>query len=149
MSNYKHGHGKHDEQSPTYVSWYAMKRRCDNPNHDAYKFYGAVGITYDPRWNIFENFLADMGERPYGRTLDRIDGTLNYYKENCRWATKREQVVHTKGVILTPADVEKIKYSLENKDQSVSVRRWARNLAPYFGVSDNTIRAIANGRLWK
>ena len=66
-----------------------MKQRCSRPNHDKYYMYGAVGITYDPKWESFEGFLGDMGERPIGTTLDRIDSKKGYYKENCRWATPK------------------------------------------------------------
>lgn len=62
-----------------------MKARCDNPNNAAYEFYGARGISYDPRWKLFESFLYDMGPRPEGYELDRINSKGDYYLENCRW----------------------------------------------------------------
>lgn len=69
-----------------------MKTRCSNPNAEDYKRYGAVGITYDPKWEKFEEFLSDMGERPEGTTLDRYpDGLGDYVPGNVRWATPREQ----------------------------------------------------------
>jgi hypothetical protein len=68
-----------------------MHRRCYNPNHESYSYYGGRGITVCDRWHIFENFLADMGERPEGKTLDRLDNDGNYTMINCRWADKYEQ----------------------------------------------------------
>ena len=79
--------------TPIYYSWTSMKQRCLNSNHQAYKHYGGRGIKICKRWiNSFENFFADMGERPKGKTLDRFpnnDG--NYEPKNCRWATPKQQ----------------------------------------------------------
>lgn len=72
----RHGHGTHAGRSGTYQTWIGMRgRRCG----------------FEPRWSVFENFLADMGERPSGTTLDRIENSLGYSKANCRWATGIQQ----------------------------------------------------------
>lgn len=82
-------HGK--TKTRVYSSWTAMKRRCNTPGYNCYYLYGGRGITYDPRWEKFENFLEDMGEPSHMQSLDRIDNEKNYSKDNCRWATAKEQ----------------------------------------------------------
>lgn len=89
-----HGHKPGGNPSPTYRSWQAMKHRCENPNQDNYKWYGGRGIKVCPRWAFFENFLADMGERPAGKELGRDDDRKDYGPENCSWVTHRENVMN-------------------------------------------------------
>ena len=68
-----------------------MKDRCLNSKHYAFKDYGGRGITVSEEWLNIDNFLKDMGERPKGLSLDRINNDMGYSKENCRWATWKEQ----------------------------------------------------------
>jgi hypothetical protein len=71
-----------------------MRNRCTNPNVLSYQYYGARGIAVCERWNTFENFLADVGEKPLGMTLDRIDNERGYAPDNFRWATPKEQALN-------------------------------------------------------
>ena len=86
-----HGCHRRGLKSPAYKSWANMMQRCTNTNHAWYSYYGGRGITVCDEWRDFKNFLRDMGERPEGLTLDRIDNNKGYYKSNCRWATISEQ----------------------------------------------------------
>lgn len=77
---------------PEYSVWQSMIRRCTHPNSISFRYYGGRGINVCDRWrHSFENFLTDMGCRPEGMSLDRIDGNGNYEPSNCRWATQLQQ----------------------------------------------------------
>jgi hypothetical protein len=82
-------HGMHS--TPTHRTWTAMKSRCSNPRDSNYPNYGGRGIGYCKEWETFVAFLRDMGERPKGMSLDRVDNNKGYAKDNCRWATPVEQ----------------------------------------------------------
>jgi hypothetical protein len=93
--NLKHGVAN---KTRTYRSWKEMRQRCLNPNSDKWKWYGGRGITISKEWDSFEVFLLDMGERPEGKSIDRIDSDGNYCKDNCKWSTPKEQAMTNRGV---------------------------------------------------
>ncbi len=104
--------------TPTWKSWQSMKARCYDKNHEYYKYYGGRGITVCDRWReSFENFLEDMRERPSGMTLDRIDSNKEYFKENCKWSTTKEQNRNKRSNIL-------LTYNNETK----TLAQWAKEL---------------------
>lgn len=106
----------------TYSIWGAMRSRCNRINQD----YSCRGITYDERWDSFENFYLDMGEVPEGMSIDRIDVNGNYTKENCRWATREQQANNTRANIFIEWD---------GKRQTRS--QWEREL----GMRPTTLRS--------
>ncbi len=97
--------------SREYTIWRDMIRRCTDPRRRAYRAYGQRGITVCERWSeSFENFYADMGPAPTAKhSVDRIDGFLGYFPENCRWATPREQTLNRRGVDDLVEEREKLK----------------------------------------
>lgn len=96
ISQTTHGMSKQGKGS-TFLSWNLLSQRCYNPKNPAYKNYGARGVIVCDRWrHSFENFLVDMGARPEGTTLDRINNDGNYEPANCRWATRVEQNRNTR-----------------------------------------------------
>lgn len=100
--------------TPTYRSWIHLVRRCTNQNDQAYPRYGGSGILVCSSWKKFENFFRDMGQRPKGKTLDRIDGNKGYFKANCRWATPSEQQRNRR-------DARKFTY----RGETLSLKDWA------------------------
>ena len=92
-----HGHFSNGRMSPTYQSWRAMKHRCLNPKASDWPHYGGRGIQVCERWMMFENFLADMGERPEGMTIDRENNDGGYEPRNCRWATRQTQTRNSRA----------------------------------------------------
>jgi hypothetical protein len=87
-----HGYAKRKKRHPLYACWKSIHNRCNNPNEKHYKDYGGRGIKICERWSYFPNFLADVGERPAGLTLDRTDNDGDYEPNNIRWTTPSIQM---------------------------------------------------------
>lgn len=113
------------KKTPEYHSWKAMWNRCTLKTHPAYHRYGGSGITVCDRWRQFPEFFEDMGNRPDGKTLDRIDTRKGYYPGNCRWADRLTQGRNTKAVI--PVEVGGISFG------SIS------EAAEYWGIKRKTL----------
>lgn len=116
-------HGKN--LTPEHKVWKGLRKRCRNRNEGGYSNYGGRGIAVCERWDQFENFLADMGERPSSKhTIDRVDNDGPYSPDNCRWATRRAQMNNVRKNVL-----------LEHGGCRFSVAQWARVLSvPAFRI---------------
>ena len=120
-------HGQSRVKSGAYSSWHAMKQRTQNGKTKQFIDYGGRGIGVCERWNSFANFYADMGDRPEGMSLDRIDVNKDYSLENCRWATRKQQSANQRPKIsngtllkLLNAVEAVLKADKSNVDQAVS-----------------------------
>lgn len=100
--------------TPEYASWEGIEQRCYNPNDRRYADYGGRGITRDPAWDAFTQFYADMGPRPAGMSLDRIDNDGPYSAANCRWATPSQQMTNRRPPKLSEACGKGHPYTPEN-----------------------------------
>lgn len=117
-----HGLRKYSEKcfgNKTYGSWANMKRRCNSDRPKDFKSYKGKGISYPKEWKDFECFVRDMGRRPIGMTLDRIDNDLSYSKSNCRWASYSKQNTNRKAMSNTGE--KHISYSHREDRYQVSV----------------------------
>lgn len=137
-----HGHSKGAKNSPTFTSWLSMIQRCTNPNAPNWNFYGGRGVVVCERWREFSAFLADMGARPDGTSLDRIDSNGNYEPGNVRWADKFEQGRNRRGVKLNLDLANEALGRMEHGESMASVAR-------RIGVTSAAIREIVVGNNWR
>lgn len=128
-----HGQNSGGAPTPVHRAWAAMLSRCRNENNIHYPYYGGRGITVCERWLKFENFYEDMGERPRGASIDRIDNDKGYRKDNCRWATTIEQ-----------ANNKSNNHSITLNDKTQTVAQWAEEI----GISPFTIYNRINKLGW-
>ena len=140
--NLRHGHARGGSQSRTYRSWKALWTRATNRKLKSAHRYVKRGITVDPRWKSFETFLADMGERPLGTSIHRINDNLGYSAENCRWETPSGQNRNRCTTKLTfDAAVEIALRVFRGEQRKV--------IAHDYAISLTTVYGIATGRTWQ
>jgi hypothetical protein len=126
-------HAGYKEYPSEHSSWRSMKQRCKNPKNTHYVRYGGRGITYDQSWENFEVFLRDMGAKPTSNMeLDRIDNDGNYCKENCRWATRKEQTRNRGGARATRL------YTFN--DKTMCIADWAKEI----GITPQSLQKRLN-----
>ena len=111
--------------SPTWHTWASMVKRCTNPNNNRYYLYGGRGISVCSEWRSFAGFVSDMGIKPEGKTIDRIDFNKGYFKSNCQWATNKEQANNKRNNHIVTAN-----------GLSMTLSQWADKT----GIASSTIR---------
>ena len=138
----KHGHSILGKVTKTYTVWVEMKGRCNNPKNKSYKDYGGRGIKVCQRWDDFRNFLTDMGERPDGLMIDRINNDGNYEPGNCQWTDITTSNRNTRRVKLSMKKANKIRrlYSIGIPELQI---------AKMFNVHRRTVNNIKNNINWK
>lgn len=123
----------------TFHTWVSMLGRCMIPGHIASETYFDRGIVVCERWFVFTNFVADMGGRPEGKTLDRVDVNGGYALGNCRWATPKEQASNTRRTKLVGTVTQAEAARLAGVHQSTIMRRLARGLTPQEAIYGNAV----------
>lgn len=136
MAPTKHGMSR----EPVYYVWNTMKQRCLNPNDKDYAAYNTLGIC--ERWLQFENFYADMGDRPDGMMIERIDNNKGYFPGNCRWATPMEQARNRANTKLTARDVASIRELCTSGMEPTEI-------ADLHGISRDHVYNIRDGKYWR
>ena len=136
--NTEHGEATKGKVSGLYRIWLTMRERCNNPKSQRYAYYGGRGITVCPEWDSYEQFKADMGEKPKGRSLDRKDNDGPYSKANCRWATPIEQGSNQRNN-------RWIEFNGEKKTLSEWARCFGRNTGSlHYGIKQHGVELFFN-----
>ena len=141
-------HGK--RFTPEYHVWLDMRDRCLNPKNYDYKDYGGRGITVCTKWNDFQKFIADMGERPIGLTIERLDNSVGYFPENCKWVTRAKQSQNKRTQRNNKSGVAGVYLRSNNKYRVyISVERKRINLGTFIDLADAIcVRKKAERTYW-
>lgn len=143
----KHGHSKRGNMTRTYRAWARMRQRCLNEKDKDYPNYGGRGIQIHPSWELFSNFLTDMGECPDRLELDRINYNGNYEPANCRWATEQEQSRNRSNIRWIDVDGDIVPFSEACKRRGVHKVAMIR-LTRKMSFDAAVARLRANTRGW-
>lgn len=134
---------------PLYKTWAEMRYRCENKKKHNYKYYGGRGIKVCPQWVSFAQFVDDMGERPEGTTLDRIDLNGDYSPKNCRWATKQTQMNNMTTNRLLVVDGEAKTMAEWSRIWKVGIGTIWMRLKLGWDVADAVKRTVNQGKRYK
>lgn len=143
---YSYKHGKWDHY--LYKTWRNMISRCENKNDHAYKNYGARGIYVCEEWHDINSFISDMGDRPEGASLDRINNDGPYSPQNCRWATNAQQSRNRRFAKLDMETAQKIRSEPRRSRNGRGPGMTKKQIAEKYGVSVATIKKVLSMAYW-
>lgn len=126
-----------------------MRQRCTNKNNPSYINYGGRGIKICSEWNSFEQFIKDVGDKPKGKTLDRIDNNGPYCKENCKWSTIKEQNRNSRQCQLNEDLIKKIREETRNTPGGRKNGLTLKELSKKYNIGYRHLRAIVDRECWK
>ena len=133
-------------RSTTYRAWEGMKQRCKATTHPRYQDWGGRGISYPATWETYSGFLADMGECPYGYSLDRINNNKGYSKDNCRWADASTQNHNRRTPKTNTSGVKGVSFSIKSRRWQATVKDGGKSKSLYSGLS--FFEAICARKSW-
>ena len=146
--NYQHGLSTH----PLYHTWENMRSRCNNPKNTNYKWYGARGVIVCKRWDNFANFVADVGDKPEGMSLDRRNNMGNYDPNNIQWTSQVGQVRNSRLRVTNKTGVKGVWFNKKIGNYQVFIRADGRRLylGSFYSLDDAIkVRLKAEKEMWQ